>query len=174
MHNGELGAYRAVMRRLRHELPEDLYFSIRGSTDSEHAFAVIQDHLGEPEEPSTVDLVEAVRSGLAYLEDLKEQVGEPEATTEANLCLTDGSAIVATRFAHPEDLPAQSLSVGQAGGFRCGPDGVAAEDPEGDDAVLVASERLFDDDRVWDPVERNHLLVVDHEGAVWTEPLGIA
>lgn len=173
MHNGELGAYREVTRRLRHELPEDLYFSIRGSTDSEHAFAVIQDHLGDDPNPGTVDLVEATRSGLAYLEDLKEQVGRPEAETQANLCLTDGEAIVATRFAHPDDVPAQSLYVGQAGGFHCGEEGVATDEPEGEAAVLVASERLFEDRRVWDEVPRNHLLVVDHEGEVWTEPLGI-
>ncbi len=175
MHNGTLGGHRQIIRRLRFELPEDLYFSIRGSTDSEHAFAVIQDHLGEAAvDATTADLVDAVHSGLAYLESLKDDLGVGEKRTQANFVLTDGETLVATRYASPGDVPAQSLYVGRADGFHCHDGRFSAHEPEGDGATIIASERLFRDDRVWTKVPRNHLVVVDPQGELWMEDLDAA
>jgi predicted glutamine amidotransferase len=118
MHNGGLGAYEDVIRRLREALDEEFYFGIRGTTDSQHAFAVIQDELGEAVlDPDADDLAAAVRDGLAYLETLKHEAGRAVETTWANFCPTDGESVVATRYASPDDASAQSLYVGEAGSF---------------------------------------------------------
>jgi predicted glutamine amidotransferase len=174
MHNGALGAYRDVIRRLREELAEELYFGIRGSTDSEHAFAVIQEQLGDAaRDPGTEDLATAVRDGLAYLERLKDEVGGGDRPTTANVCLTDGESVVATRYASPADAAAQSLYVGEAGSFVAYGEFVATPDPIGDAATLVASEPLFEDDRVWREVPRNHLVTVAPDGETTVEPLAL-
>lgn len=38
MHNGRVGSFRRIQRRLRESLRDDLYLRIHGTTDSEHAF----------------------------------------------------------------------------------------------------------------------------------------
>lgn len=174
MHNGALGAYDGVVRRLRDELDDDLYFGIRGSTDSEHAFAVIQAELGEAVlDPTTADLAAATRDGLEYLERLKHDVGRASETTWANFCLTDGESVVATRYASPAEATAQSLYVGEAGSFVVDGGFTGTPEPQGDAATLIASEALFEDDRVWREVPRNSLVTVAPDGETAVEPLDI-
>jgi glutamine amidotransferase len=170
MHNGHIGGYRDVVRRVRESLDPAFYFGIQGSTDSEHAFAVIQDRLGDDVlDPSLDDLARAVREALAYLERLRAEAGG-DGGTQANFCLTDGESIVATRYATP-GTPAQSLYVGEAGSFESGGKFCSTPDPEGTEATIVASEALFEDDRVWQAVPRNHLVTVAPDGDLSLEPL---
>lgn len=174
MHNGVLGAHERVTRRLREELDDDIYYGIHGSTDSEHAFAAIQDRLGEAaRDPSLADLESAVREALAYLEELKVDVGGAEERTQANFCLTDGESIVATRYASPSDVPAQTLYVGEAGSFESDGEFCSTPDPTGDEATIIASEALFEDDRVWTEVPRNHIVTVAPDGTTTMEPLDL-
>jgi predicted glutamine amidotransferase len=55
-----------------------------------------------------------------------------------------------------------------ADGEYCG-----TESPEGDAATLIASEALFEDDRVWRAVPRNSLVTVAPDGETTTEPLDL-
>jgi predicted glutamine amidotransferase len=172
MHNGGLGAYHDVIRRLREDLDEEMYFGIRGTTDSEHAFALLQEKLGPGvTDHDTADLAEGMRETLEHLERLKHEVGGAEETTWANFCVTDGESIVATRYASPESATAQSLHIGEAGSFVADGHYCGTNDPEGDEATLIASEALFEDDRVWRDVPRNHMVTVTPEGDVGVEPL---
>lgn len=174
MHNGGLGAYQDVIRRLRNVLDEETYFGIRGSTDSEHAFALVQETLGEDAvDPDVEDLGRALREALTTLERLKLDHGDPKETTWANFCLTDGESIAATRYASPRDASAQTLYVGEAGTFVSDGEFVGTPDPSGDAATIIASEPLFDDDRVWRPVPRNHLVTVAPDGETAVEPLNL-
>ncbi len=175
MHNGNLGAYRAIIRRLKDELDDDLYFSIQGSTDSEHAFALAQAHLGAGAlDPSPQELVQALCGALGELNTMKEQVGQGEATTFANLCLTDGRSMVATRYAHPHGVTPHSLYVGQAEAFSCEAGRFTAQGPDGSGTVLIASEALWDDDRVWQKVPANHAVLVKEDGSVTIEAMDVA
>ncbi|MFC5134184.1 MULTISPECIES: class II glutamine amidotransferase [Haloferacaceae] len=170
MHNGTLGAHREVIRRVRESLDDEFYFGIHGSTDSEHAFAVIQDELGrDVVDPSLDDLAAAVHAALERLETFRAEVDE-EAGTQANFCLTDGESIVATRYATP-GTAAQSLYVGEAGSFESGGEFCSTPDPEGTAATIVASEALFENDRVWRAVPRNHRVTVEPDGTVSIDPI---
>ena len=81
MHNGGLGSYDDVIRPLRDELDEETLLGIRGSTDSEHAFALVQDVLGEDAvDPGVEDLAGALAESLAILERLTHEHGDPAAT----------------------------------------------------------------------------------------------
>lgn len=175
MHNGSIGAYKTIIRRLKDELDDDLYFSIRGSTDSEHTFALIQDHLGAAAlDPSPRELSQAIAGALGELNEMKAEAGRPQAETQANLCLTDGRSMVATRYVHPHDGTANSLYVGQAEAFTCEAGRFSAEGPEGSGTVLIASERLWDDDRVWEKVPQNHAVLVEADGSVTIEAMDVA
>lgn len=113
------------------------------------------------------DPIEGGRDELLFMHD----VGGGRKTAWANFCLTDGDALVATRYASPDDAVAQSLYVGEAGLFVSGGGFVDTPGPEGDAATIVASEPLFEDDQVWREVSRNHLVTVASDGAVSMEPL---
>jgi predicted glutamine amidotransferase len=174
MHNGVLGGYEDVVRQLQADLDQETYLGIRGTTDSEHAFAVIQEELGAAvRDPTVEDLAWAVRDTIAYLDRLKHEVGRGNETTWANFCLTDGESLVATRYASPADATAQSLYVGEAGSFVADGEFCSTPAPEGEAATIVASEPLFEDDRVWRAVPRNHLVTVTPDGETTVEPLEI-
>jgi predicted glutamine amidotransferase len=175
MHNGSFGAYRKIIRRLQSELDDDVFFGVRGSTDTEHVFAAYQQLLGDAAaDPTLDDLAGALVETLAYIQQLKEDVGEGEASTHANFCLSDGERIVASRYTHPADQPAQSLYVGTARSFHCEDGEFHAKQPRGDGAVLVASERLWDDDEVWQKVPQNHIVTVDRDGNVAVQEIRVA
>jgi len=149
----------------------DETFDILGSRRRRAAVACLAD--ADDDRIGLEELAAAVRESLAYLERLKHDVGGAEETTWANFCLSDGEAIVATRYASPADATAQSLYVGEAGSFVDGGEFAATPDPTGDAATIVASEPLFEDDRVWRSVPRNHLVAVAPDGETAIEPLDL-
>lgn len=174
MHNGVLGAHHRVNRTVRSDLDDDLYFSIDGTTDSEHAFGAVQHHLGAAvQDPSVADLAEGLEATIEYLEGIKRAVGAQTEPSHANFCLTDGESVVASRFAAPEDTSAHSLYVGEAGSFESDGQFTMTPEPTGDAATIIASERLFEDDRVWREVPRNHLVTVAPDGETTVRPLDI-
>jgi predicted glutamine amidotransferase len=176
MHNGKIGGYRDIIRHLYRKLPDDLFFSVRGTTDSELAFAVLQDYLGQYViDPSVDDFQRAMEDMLGYMNGLKTKLSREEETTDANMCITDGKRMLATRYAHPDPEDAPSLYVATADRFYCDADGgFDTVNPEGRESVLVASERLFEDERVWQRVPLDHAVRVHVDGTVSMEPLDVA
>lgn len=176
MHNGSIGAYKDIIRRLHRKLPDDLFFSVRGSTDSELVFAVAQDYLGKSVlDPTLADFKRSMEDTIGFLNGLKTKLGEADDETHANFCMTDGQRLVVTRYAHPDPASAPSLYVGQAREFYCDDaGGFATRGADDTGSVIVASERLFEDDRVWEKVPANHAVLVDADRTVSVEPLEIA
>jgi glutamine amidotransferase len=91
MHNGQVGGYRKLRRRVEALIPDDLYLQRHGTTDTEAIFlAALAAGLAD-------DPVVAVRSTLACIraEMLHCDIGEPLRFTAA---LTDGSQLWAFRW----------------------------------------------------------------------------
>lgn len=173
MHNGSIGGFGKIKRPLQERLSDEAFASIRGSTDSEHAFALLQDALGKAAEDPTADqLADAVRETVETIQAVQQEAGVGGETTHLNVAVSDGERLVALRYANQAGGQAPSLYAGQAGGFFCEETGrLQARDPEGDGAVLVASERLWQDERVWTRIPPSHLAIVDAEGALALEPV---
>jgi predicted glutamine amidotransferase len=172
MHNGVVGSFDEVLRPLRNQLSDEVYLSIDGTTDSEHLFALARDELGpRARNPAADDLAEAVRGAIDRVEALKSKKGI-ETKTTANLALTDGTSLVATRFANEHaDKPA-TLYVSRAGGFTTTDDGTTrAVDPAERGAVLVSSEPMMDQEVGLDPVPPNHMLIVEPDCTYRIEPI---
>ncbi len=98
MHNGQIGGYGAIKRKLEALIPDDLYHHRYGSTDSEAIFLVALAH-GLAEQP-----VAALATTLNLVTDLMEQSGtkEPLRFTAA---LTDGENLYAFRWASDDRAP---------------------------------------------------------------------
>lgn len=171
MHNGDVGGFARVRRHLLRELSDVAFEAIDGATDSEHAFALLLDHLLPlGDEPNLAQLVAAVREMMARLLDLVE-THAPGEESYLNFALTNGRSTVVTRFTTEADYPGESLHLHRGRRYVCEGGVCRMIAPEQDGgAVIVASERLSADPG-WETVPRNHLVAISEERDVRLEPL---
>ncbi|MCY7279214.1 MAG: class II glutamine amidotransferase, partial [Phormidesmis sp. CAN_BIN44] len=124
------------------------YQLIQGSTDSEHIFALLVDELlSDP----NVSLTAALRQMLNILTELGEKYQTP---FSANLIITDGQQMVASRFASHTPIPTL---------YWLRDDQSAL--PE---SVVIASEPLFPGD--WSLLPDRSLLTVHNDLNLQVEP----
>ena len=164
MHNGTIEGFSSIKRRLRHSLPDGIYHAIEGTTDSEHAFAVFLNLLGEKTEKiGTADLADGLVNTIGQLEEWAREVGI-EQTSIYNFAVTDGQNIVTARYVSNPKIEPISLYFSKRGKFqsRDGKSGIVdCRDEES--GIIVASERLTDDRESWSRVAPNHILMIDRE-----------
>jgi glutamine amidotransferase len=174
MHNGRIQAFTAIRRPLMERLSDAGFMSIRGTTDTEHFFSLVAERLrGRESESSCRMLADALEWGVGRLHDLLDEHA-PGTHCYLNLVLTDGVHAVACRYSSdPDYVDSLYMNVGSA--YCCDEEGVSwMEPPEGDRrAILISSEPLNQDPR-WVPLERNHLMTVDHDLTVSTRPVEVS
>lgn len=92
MHNGQIGGYDRIRRRIDMAIPDELFAQRSGTTDSEAIFLLMLAY-GLDDDPK-----EAVRRVLALIEDemRRAQIAEPLRFTSA---FTDGRTLFAVRYA---------------------------------------------------------------------------
>jgi glutamine amidotransferase len=124
IHNGRIENFRQTLHRtLRDRLSDDAYHAIKGNTDSEHLFALLLDQL---QANPSASLEQALQNALLNLNQLAKS---HHVATSANIVVSDGHCLVASRFA--SDIQAPSLYW-------------LRDDPAFPDAVIIASEPLFE------------------------------
>ena len=132
IHNGFISNFRKTLYRpIRERLSERIYQSVNGTTDSEHIFALFLNEL-EASGNSTKDgntshwsIVEALQSTLLTLTELAKTYN---VSFSANVMISDGHHIVASRYAY--DTTAPSLYW-------------IKDDSTYPDSVIIASEPMF-------------------------------
>lgn len=149
IHNGFIQDFRRTLYRpLRDQLADQLYQSIQGTTDSEHLFALfLQIRQTVPHKAIALALQET----LYRLTELTQRY---DTTLSANLILSDGSQLVASRYADPG--PAPSLYWSRQ----------TALFPKG---VAIASEPL--DQGKWTPIPDQSLVTVGDTLDIHITPL---
>ena len=147
MHNGQIGEYERVRRAIDALIPDDLYSSRRGSTDSE-AFFYLLFYFGLEKDPE-----EAWRRavGAVLTEMGRAKVQEPFRMTAI---LTDGQILYGLRYATDPEPP--SLY------WRCNRD-----------ELLVVSEPLDSDMGHWSEVPEQSLLIAEGLGQAAVEPFRV-
>lgn len=153
MHNGDVGNFRAVRRRLLESVRDEAFNNVFGSTDSEHFFAVIIDELLKKPAHRALDLAAALDSAIQRVVAMVNSVGGGE-PCYLNVAVADGSNAVISRYTNdpgqmPETLYYYLDHLYQA----------CEQDQPGGDAVVVSSERLTQDAN-WQPVPPNHLIIL--------------
>ena len=122
-HNGFIQNFRKTLYRpIRDRLTDQVYHSIDGITDSEHIFALLNNELATNPE---ISLQKALKTTLATLAELAQL---HQTKVSANIIISDGHQLVASRFATYS--PAPSLYW-------------LRDDPNFPNAVIIASEPLF-------------------------------
>ncbi len=126
LHNGFIDRFRQTLYRpLRAQFTDGIYSKIGGSTDSEHLFGLV---LSLWERSPHLTLMDALQHALRVVEQLATAA---QVSVSANVLLSDGQQLVASRFAHGTATP----SLYWLRGDRRFPDG-----------AIIASEPLFDGD----------------------------
>jgi glutamine amidotransferase len=164
MHNGKIAEFRKVKRRLRESLNDNYYDFIQGTTDSEHAFALFLNILGERIDDYTLaDLTEALRLTIAEILEYQREA-KVTAPSYLNFALTDGFSVIASRYVSDPayDPPSLYLSAGERieiedGEYRMAP---TRRHPN---TTVIASEPLTAERDDWHAVERNHMIVITPE-----------
>ncbi len=122
-HNGFIQNFRQTLYRpIRNRLSDKVYQSIDGSTDSEHIFALLINELAANPD---IALEKALQSSLITLSELAQF---PQVNVSANIIVTDGRRLVASRFATGKSAPSLYW---------------LRDDPTFPAAVIIASEPLF-------------------------------
>ena len=121
IHNGLIRNFRQTLYRpLRKSLDDDIYQLIQGTTDSEHIFALILQEL-----KSKITIAQALGKVLTHLTQLAQSY---QVDFSANIILSNGNQLVASRYAHGQDHPSLYW---------------LKDDGKKYNGVMIASEPLF-------------------------------
>jgi len=189
MHNGGLGGWKQIKRRLGQHLSDKWYLSVHGGTDSEWAFALYLDTLERmghnPSSPPAAGfgptvLRHAMLKTIKQINDFiaeipKDAIREEKVDTRSllNFAVTDGHSVVCTRYVSSRTDEAASLYYSS---------GTTWEDKsskgeyqmdrrdKGADIVLVASEPLTFERESWVTVPTNSILTI-HKQTVMVHPI---
>jgi glutamine amidotransferase len=144
MHNGQIGDYDHVRRRVDALIPDSLYPMRRGTSDSEAIFlAAIGRGLA-------IDPIRALAATLEAIEAEMQRVGTGK-PLRFSAVYTDGHTIWAYRWASDDKPP--SLYWEQAGA-----------------GMVIASEPFDEDLGAWNKVPANSVMIVDAKGGMRIEP----
>ena len=124
IHNGRIEKFRQTLcRPLCENLGDAAYHLIQGSTDSEHFFALL---VNELQVNPGITLEQALETALLKLYEMAKS---HQVAISANMILSDGHQLVASRFASGTSLPSLYW---------------LRDDPTLPEAVIIASEPLFE------------------------------
>jgi ergothioneine biosynthesis protein EgtC len=137
-HNGRIEKFRQTLyRQIRNYLSDEFYQFIQGSTDSEHIFALLlhnwQTHPGK-------SIEQALHVTLLQLREWSQ---EYQTDVSANMVISNGDRLIASRFSTKS--PAPSLYW-------------LRDNPHFPKAVIIASEPLFTGN--WTDVAENSIISV--------------
>jgi len=174
MHNGNIGEFQKIKKKIVLDIKEEYFLVIQGSTDSEYVFALFLDSLDRV----GVDTSSAPANGfghqvlrkamvetIARLNTLATDAGITEPSL-LNLAATDGHSVVCTRYISSKTDEAASLyfSSGtrfheyKSGGFYR-----MERHDRGQDLVMVASEPLTFERGDWVTVPTNSILSINKQ-----------
>ena len=172
MHNGNVGAFRTVRRKLLEGLTDEAFNVVRGSTDTEHLFAVFVDEIirngcpvdpgarGDTDGQGALELAHRLSAAISRTLDLVHALGNG-ASSFLNVAVSDGRHVAVCRFAddsieQPETLYLLHGEMYEPAGRRF----LEKRKEDEGEAMIVSSERLTADER-WTPVPPNHMMVLD-------------
>lgn len=171
MHNGVIGNFAGIKRKLRNSLNDSVYEEVEGTTDSEHAFALFLQYLQRHR--SDYDLGRLAKTLSKTIAKLAHwSPASQGAPSFCNFALTDGHSIVASRYVSDEKEEPQTLYVAEGARFEV-LDGRyrMVKGGERTEAVIIASEPLTDAHEDWTLVPRNHMVTVSPELHVKIHPI---
>lgn len=152
MHNGDIGNFRRIRRKLLDSVCDKAFGNVYGSTDSEHFFAIIIDELEKRRSAGMVELAECLMTAIRRVREIVKDNGEYH-PSYLNVAVADGHVAVASRYSDDTEYEPESLYyfTGQLYSQE-------TQDNEGPGAVIVSSEKLTNQEE-WQQVPPNHMIM---------------
>lgn len=193
MHNGGIGCWRHVKRRLADSLKDEWFSFVQGSTDSEWAFALFLDTMDRmgyhPRDAEHAEsgfghsvlrkaMLKTIERINAFIKNLPKDQKTDDCRSLLSFAVTDGHSVVCTRYVSSRTDEAASLFWCSGTNWR----EVGVKDEEGRreykmerrdkgaDIVLVASEPLTFERDNWVTVPTNSTLTI-HKQTVMVHPI---
>lgn len=161
MHNGDIGDFRLVRRRLLASVCDEAFGNVYGSTDSEHFFALFIDSLlALPERDPALRMARALAGAIGRSLALVAAAGVRSASY-LNVAISDGEHAVVSRFTDDRDGVPESLYYFTG---QLYPDVGPNAKRKGTQAVTVSSERLTTDPG-WTEVPANQIIILRRDRA---------
>ncbi|PKS05239.1 hypothetical protein jhhlp_008610, partial [Lomentospora prolificans] len=194
MHNGGLGAWKHIKRRLGQGLRDKWYLGVNGGTDSEWAFALFLDTLERMgHDPSSTSedgfgptvLRKAMLQTIETINQLIDSIPRDVVDREnvdtrslLNFAVTDGHSVICTRYISSSTDEAASLYYSSGTQWEEKPSLTPStaqnfcmeRRDKGADIVLVASEPLTFERENWVNVPTNSILTI-HKQTVMVHPI---
>jgi predicted glutamine amidotransferase len=156
MHNGDVGDFRLVRRKLLASVCDEAFGNVYGSTDSEHFFALFIDALlGLEERDPALRMAQALARAISRVLELVQSAGEG-GDSYLNIAISDGEHAIVSRFTDADDGVPESLYYFT--GQLYADVGPTAR-RKGTQAVTVSSERLTAD-AGWVEVPANQIIIL--------------
>jgi ergothioneine biosynthesis protein EgtC len=141
VHNGRVENFRqTIYRPIRDRLSDFAYQAIKGSTDSEHIFALLLD---EVQANPAIGIEQALSATLRYLDTLAKS---HQTRASVNLLIGDGKRLIASRFASDRHSPSLYW---------------LRDDSTFPAAAIIASEPLFTGD--WHSIPEHSIVSVGED-----------
>jgi predicted glutamine amidotransferase len=170
MHNGDIGDFAAVRRPLLNSLGDRAFASIHGNTDSEHLFAVIIDELDRTEATGIEKLAFAMQAAVARVTALAAAHGNG-APSYLNLALSDGESAVACRYTTEDGYDGESLFLHTGRLYVCRDGECRMIAPTGGRGCVLISSEPLSEDKGWQPLARNSIVLVTSDGTTQARPI---
>jgi glutamine amidotransferase len=161
MHNGDVGDFRLVRRKLLASVCDEAFGNVYGSTDSEHFFALFIDALlGLEERDPALRMAQALARAISRVLELVRRAGEG-GDSYLNIAISDGEHAIVSRFTDADDGVPESLYYFTG---QLYPDVGPTARRKGTQAVTVSSERLTAD-LGWVEVPANQIIILRRDRA---------
>ncbi|KAG9411941.1 hypothetical protein AC1031_017579 [Aphanomyces cochlioides] len=178
MHNGGVSDFGKIKRKLVDKLSEVAYGMIRGTTDSEHCFALFLTHLEElgplDQEFSGKDMRRAMGKTIRTINSLCHAAGVTEPSL-LNFAVTDGDTLVATRYVNVASSAAASLYFSSGSRWiqsvERPKEYIMQRHNKEEKVFVMASERLSNEPSDWLEVPKNSIVTVTKEMNIQICPL---
>lgn len=166
MHNGDIPGRGRLHRRVCRQSDDALIARIAGNTDSELAFILFLSFLADRDAPiGTAELIATFRRTIEQLTAWWRLDEEP-APIVMNFCVSNGSVILASRFALGlREVPTLHYCTGSS--YSC-----EGTEPGLKRSVIVSSETMSDDPH-WVSVDNSTLVVVHEDLSVEVQRLAL-
>jgi predicted glutamine amidotransferase len=159
MHNGDIGDFRLVRRKLLASVCDEAFQNVYGSTDSEHFFALyIDSWLALDDDDPARRMARALKLAIERALILVREAGAGS-PSYMNVAIADGDHAVVSRFTDDSEAAPESL-YWFAGSLYPGLSDAQA--PSARHAVTVSSERLTAD-AGWAEVPPGEIIILRRE-----------
>lgn len=165
MHNGDIGNFRKIRRRLLETICDEAFGNIFGSTDSEHLFAVVIDELLKRQVATAMDIADALQAAIQRVVEIVRKYGDNE-PSYLNIAVGDGHNAVVSRYTNDPGVQPETLYWFSGSLYEPCIDAAA-----GGGEIIVSSERLTVD-QAWHEVPANHMVVLGEKQSPVLLPCG--